>query len=476
MKYFFLNFFIFGLASLALAEDPRDAEIFGDSANSSLESTPQDAKYKPSDATSVPSLLLETLQVGGRLELRTTLGHQESEKFAKSSVSQLRQADLYFDSRPHPDLRTFLRLRWREQIGAGLTGGTAGTVPVASPSTSSPQPSPDSSSTTTTTRQSPASKLSQNIDELWFKWDQDERLFWTIGKQHLKWGSGRFWNPTDFTAVEVRDPIEAFDRRLGQNLIKLHIPVEKQAFNFYGVAQFDEATQLDQLRAGLRAELAFLGSGEAALTVYSESGGGQRLGVDVSSALGPIDVYIEGAQIRQKQHLVYEGELKETGEQLPIARTRFDHVSRQIVGGITRQWQYSSSDSLTLGIESFYNELGYEDRKLELYAMLRGGARPLYAGRRYAAAFLLLPAPFAWNDTTLRLSTLKNGTDGTRLTSAVVSWNLLRQANVEVFANRCDGDYGEFCLRVPEVYRVFAPNLPIRRTLLSVGAGISMAF
>lgn len=461
-------------AFVAYAEDPRDAEIFGESVSSEAAGSDNSPVSKPDSLSVQESKLIENLQIGGRLELRTSFARREDETVAKSAVSQLRQADLYFDSRPLPNLRTFLRARWREQTGAGLTGGTAGTVPIATPETPTPGNGPGGRGSATASTSN--NGVRQDIDELWVKWDQDDRVFWTVGKQHLKWGSARFWNPTDFTAVEVRDPIEVFDRRLGQNLIKLHVPSEKQAFNFYAVGQFDEAEQLDGVRGGLRAEIAFFGQGELAVTAYGKPGGAHRLGLDVSSALGPFDVYVEGAQMRHEMQTTYEGEIDESGQQLPTAKEQRAEVLSQVVGGIARQWQYNSTDSLTIGIESFYNELGYSDRKLQLYAMLRGGARPLYAARRYAAMYLLLPTPFSLNNTTLRLSSLKNGTDGTRLTNITATWSLFKQANVEVFANRCDGDYGEFCLRVPEVYRSLAPNLPVSRTLLSVGAGISTAF
>jgi hypothetical protein len=35
------------------------------------------------------------------------------------------------------------------------------------------------------------------LDQMWIRFDILETVFVTAGKQHVRWGTGRFWQPTD---------------------------------------------------------------------------------------------------------------------------------------------------------------------------------------------------------------------------------------------------------------------------------------
>ena len=45
------------------------------------------------------------------------------------------------------------------------------------------------------------------LDQLWVNFDLARTVFVTAGRQHVKWGVGRFWNPTDFLHRAPRDPL-----------------------------------------------------------------------------------------------------------------------------------------------------------------------------------------------------------------------------------------------------------------------------
>ena len=60
------------------------------------------------------------------------------------------------------------------------------------------------------------------LDQAWLRFDLGRTLFITAGKQHVKWGTSRFWNPTDFLQRK-RNPLEPFDVRTGVNMVKLPI-------------------------------------------------------------------------------------------------------------------------------------------------------------------------------------------------------------------------------------------------------------
>ena len=274
---------VLGTAPLQ-AQDQRDEDIFGEQA-------PADVKgdTKADASKNRTQTLVDTLSIGGRLEVRSSTGQEEQQKLPDASFSQLKTADIYFDARPNRDMRVFLRQRFEE------TTPSAGTNNAGATAASGAGISTNSCS----------SCVESKIDELWFKWDLDDAVFFTFGKQHLKWGSSRFWNPSDFTARETRDPFALFDRRLGAEMLKIHIPQEKQGHNYYAIFQFDDMERNSDLKVALRGEFSVGGSAELAVTAQTGSRQPQRIGLDLSSALGPFDGNIEAAATHRVNRQFY---------------------------------------------------------------------------------------------------------------------------------------------------------------------------
>ncbi|WP_141735202.1 hypothetical protein [Oligoflexus tunisiensis] len=454
MKKLVLLLAAVGASGLARAQDSRDEDIFGEEAKPTQ---PKPALEQQAKA------LMDTMQIGGRLEILSTSSQVENQRFQEGPFVPTKTADIYFDTRPSEELRVFLRTRLTEQESLVVNASGA------------------------TSRET---TLRQDIDELWFKWDLARTVFITYGKQHLKWGSGQIWNPTDFTAREVRDPFALFDRRLGQNLLKFHMPNEKLGFNYYAVVQFDDAERNDDIGLALRGEFAFLGSGELALTVQSKRNTPQRFGVDVSSALGPIDVNMEAAFSKRHQRTFFQdGVLEDQQIVLPSPYQDEDKTFKQLVGGIRYAINYNGEDAVYFGTEYFYNELGYEDRFAELYSLFVGQSQNLYAGRRYVSGYVRLPNPGTWNETSFYLTGLGNLSDKTSIGRLTGTWLVANYATLEAYVQRCFGEYGELCLKIPENLKAFGqtqgldPDLqaalavmPTERTFLTAGVGLSINF
>src|SRR4051812_1495143 len=172
---------LMGFSSLAKAQDSRDEDIFGEKAKPTTPERAEDKEKKaeepsPSSWEHQLKSLADSLQIGGRLEIRSTSTQAENEAFQKGPMVPSKTADVFFDSRPNDQLRVFLRTRIAEndiEVPTEIPGDDERKTVVQSA-----------------------------IDELWFKWDVDRTVFFTYGKQHVKWGSGHIWNPTDFTARE----------------------------------------------------------------------------------------------------------------------------------------------------------------------------------------------------------------------------------------------------------------------------------
>lgn len=455
------------LPELVQAQDQRDEDIFGEGAKPTQAPAEEkkDAGATPSHALDRQAkALMDTMQIGGRLEVRATSSQAENQRFQEGSFTPSKTADIYFDTRPGEDIRVFLRTRLSEL------------------ETLTPDP--------VTGELKRGTDLQQDIDELWFKWDLARSVFITYGKQHLKWGSGQIWNPTDFTAREVRDPFDLFDRRLGQNLLKIHIPNEKMGFNYYAVVQFDDAERNEDLGLALRGEFAFLGTGELALTAQARSNAPQRLGVDVSSALGPIDVNVEAAFTkRQKRTFFRDGILEDEVIVLPTPYQDEDKTFKQVASGVRYAVKYSDDDSVYFGAEYFYNELGYEERFPELYSLFLRQSQNLYAGRRYVSGYVRLPNPGDWNKTSFYLTGLGNLSDKTSIARLTGTWLVANYATFEAWAQRCFGEYGELCLKIPENLKEYGTTaglppelqsalalMPTEKTFFTAGVGLSINF
>jgi hypothetical protein len=454
------------LPELVHAQDQRDEDIFGEGAKPSQPQS-EEGKEATSPASSLErqaKALMDTMQIGGRLELRSSSSQAENQLFQEGSFASSKTADIYFDTRPSEEIRVFLRTRLSEQ------------------ETLIPNTSTGENTRVTTLR--------QDIDELWFKWDLARSVFITYGKQHLKWGSGQIWNPTDFTARETKDPFDLFDRRLGQNLLKIHVPNEKMGFNYYAVVQFDDAERNEDLGLALRGEFAFLGTGELALTAQARSNAPQRLGVDVSSALGPIDVNVEAAFTkRQKRTFFRDGVLEDELIVLPTPYQDEDKTFKQVASGVRYAVKYSADDSVYFGAEYFYNELGYEERFPELYSFVLRESPYLYSGRRYVSGYVRLPNPGDWNKTSFFLTGLGNLSDKTSIGRLTGTWLVANYATFEAWAQRCFGEYGELCFKIPENLKEYGATaglpqdlqdvlalLPTEKTFFTAGVGLSINF
>ena len=293
----------------------------------------------------------------------------------------------------------------------------------------------------------------------------------------MKWGVGRFWNPTDFLHAVRRDPLAVFDPRTGTAMVKVHVPWERRGWNFYGMAILEplstsaatgafapgdvpgaqaqadsNAQRVGGIGGAARAELV-LGPSELGLGAVLQRGHRPRFAVDASAGFLDFDVYGEAA-------------LK-TGSELPLYRPRpgvpaqADPTARfekyepsgltpQVTGGMRWQHKYSDEDSIELGAEYFWNEVGYEDPAIYPWLIANAAFSPFYLGRHYAGVYAYLPNPGSWNQTTFILTTLANLSDRSLVTRLDYSVLLLTYLRFEAYGQVHYGQpAGEFRLAIP---------------------------
>ncbi|MBM4395168.1 MAG: hypothetical protein FJ087_05715 [Deltaproteobacteria bacterium] len=428
------------LPSLAFAQepDPRDEEMFGGGEERTRAGTDTDRRGKerqqstaspidePVRSQGLISDLLakadDPLAIGGRLSLRFQYTRADEHAANGNLLASPSVMYLFLDARPNDRVRAFARGRltydFTLQDGKDASG-------------------------------LPAEALGTSLDQLWLKADVAKAAYLTIGRQPIRWGSGRFWNPTDFLNRSRRDPLAIFDERIGPTLVKLHFPVESLGWNLYAIASLDDAKHPEDVGAAGRAEFLF-GPVETSVSAAWRKDNPLRLGLDVSAGVWLLDFRAEAAVAYDDSTPYWTGAFDPAAGALPTARIRDRRWSPQATGAIEAQVAVSDQDQLILGAEYFFNDAGYADASLYDWLLLRsatgapGGFTPFHLGRHYVAAYAYLPYPGNWDDTTFTLSGIGNLSDRTGILRLDWQVRVLTYLDVAVFGAVHLGDRGEF--------------------------------
>ncbi|WP_257454081.1 hypothetical protein [Archangium lipolyticum] len=478
------------------AEEPRPDEsaLFGDSPASAPAATQQpEAAQTPTgdaeqdrdaqalngpaatNAFETEEAVEDPLKIGGRFYLRAFTQGNEGVSFGNTSFSAPMLVDGYLDARPTDRLRGFVlgRLTFdparREGSGSLIPTGTS-----TSNITAAPQ---------------------MLLDQAWLRFDVGRKLFITAGKQHVKWGTSRFWNPTDFLSPQRRDPLALLDTRTGATMLKVHVPWEDKGWNFYAIGLLDNAgpaNTLGRIGGAARAEVV-LGQTELGLDAVLQRGRKPRVGFDFSSALGPIDIYgelalkkgsdtpmyrvPEGVSLGDLLAQVQSGGVPPDLASLPIEAYYPDGYTPQVSGGATWTFAYSENDTATVGVEYFYNSTGYPTSLAYPYLIFQGQFQPFYLGQHYASVYALLAGPGSWDDTNFILSNLGNLSDRSFTTRLDVTHRALRYLSVEAFVAVNYGQKGgefRFALDLPatRLGQQVMPPIVVAPPTVQAGVGL----
>lgn len=282
------------------------------------------------------------------------------------------------------------------------------------------------------------------LDQLWLRFDVLRVAFITVGQQHIKWGSNRFWNPTDFLNPVLLDPLAVFDVRTGVTMLKVHVPWEAKGWNFYAFGlldNYDRASNLGRVGGAVRAEIVF-GTAEVALSAVASPGFNPRFGADLSAGFGAIDFTVEAAVRDAGDEMRYRPAANPdptAGQAGLFERYSASGIAPQVTLGFSRSILYSDQDSFAIGAEYFYNSLGYKGPADYVALLINGAFRPFYVGEHYAAVYLFVPNPGSWNDTTFVLSTLANLSDVSLVSRLDVLVTVLTHLRFEAYVA---GHYG----------------------------------
>lgn len=411
----------------------------------------------------------DPLSIGGQIYVRSQIRLYEDTDIGDSVFSLPSLVDVYLDARPNDRVRGYVlgRLTYDPT--------TVGSRPQL-PATDAVSSSTTSLSTIYRAPTGPRVLL----DQLWLRFDVAHHVFVTAGKQHVRWGIGHVWSPTDYLHLTPRNPLELFDARTGTTMVKVHVPIESKAWNFYayGVAEGPEGVPtIDRLGAAARAELVFEQT-EIGLGAFAQRGGTPKFALDVSTGIGDFDVFTEVAlrnrgdvdRVRyEPEAMIPPPEAKppwQTDEEYRAAiasdyaearypRYRNPGYRPQVVAGISYSFKYADNDVFTLSAEYFYNPLGYQNDAnypgllVPRSVPLQSPATYFYLGQQYLALVATMPSPFKLDLHSFTLSTLGNFSDRSFVTQLTYTYTLLTHLRLEAFVAAHYGrPTGEFRLRL----------------------------
>jgi len=413
----------------------------------------------------------DPLRIGGQLYLRAQTTGAQGQSPSDWSFSSPSLLDVYLDARPNDRVRGFVlgRMVFDPTLPASASSSE-------SIQTASAQGSTSGSQSLSSLFQQATRGPTATLDQLWLNFDVAHTVFVTAGKQHVRWGTGHFWAPTDFLHLRPRNPLDVFDARTGTTMLKLHLPIESRAWNFYGYALTESNTStptLGSIAAAGRAEFVF-GPSELGLGVVAQHNHKAKLAADLSFGLGDFDFYGEAGlrsggeidRVSYDSNAVAPTPGTPPSWQAPddAARAALEQVvdayypvyrsngyKAQIVGGASYARKYNDNDTFTVGGEYFYNGLGYASPAaypglvLPHSTDLNDSANFFYLGRHYAALYISFPAPYSFDNHTFTLSTLGNLSDRSFITRFDYSLIALTHLRFEAFVSaRYGNENGEF--------------------------------
>jgi len=491
------------------AESAREDDMFGepeDTVTSVVAEAPasRDEATLSSQTSSsdIYQKLMEAedpLAIGGQVFLRSNYSIVDEGDPEDFSLSMPNLVDLYLDARPGDRVRFFTRGRL------------------------SYDPTVDESAVSAfgTTQDQTTVKL----DQLWLKFDVERFAYVTVGKQRIKWGTGRFWNPTDFLNSETLDPlsVSVFDERLGVSLLKVHVPVESLAANFYAIATLDDAKSPSDVGGALRGEFV-IGTSEITTSVAVRKNNPLRLGADFNGAVGPIDLKVEAVLKHGVKTPFYRGAYNTSplgidefdlngvavadipaaieaqlpgvlAARQPESYSLEDDWIPQVVAGVEYSVNYTEDDAIYIGAEYFFNDAGYDNADLYPVLIQSGAFTPFYTGRHYAGAYASLPAPGNWDDTSFTVSGFGNLSDRSFISRLDYSYKFATYLTFNAYAQGHFGAQGEFnygysqgplidpalVQMIPEDQRASLPaavtdGVKVVGPLMDVGVGLRTSF
>jgi len=459
-------------APMAAAERPGEDDMFGAPAAATASPTPEPASTTrgddaaelahseaSKDAFASGTTVDNPLQMGGLYFQQAIASPLEGYNAGSSALTAPLLFDAFMDARPTERLRGFVQARLTYDPAASPTGAynlptAAGLKAQAAGLTPTPQPNPQVA-----------------LDQAWLKFDVGQKVFVTAGRQHVKWGVGHYWNPTDFLTLQKLDPQQLIDTRLGTDMLRLSLPLPGNAA-VTAIGLVDGANgQLGGAAGAARVEMNFGSHAEVGLDAITQAGTLPKYGADVSFPVGPIDAYAEAALFTGNGYSVPALNGTVTAGQALTAVAGADTYGGPLLQAVAGgAYDFAWRD----------NALGSQNGNAYPLMIFEGDYQPYYMGRNYVAGYLSAEGPDEGKHSSYNLSTICNLTDGSLQTRLDLQWALDTYLTFGAFGAAHYGTRGgefNFAVDTPTIYYDGQPvAYHIGRTVADMGLSLRLGF
>ena len=251
------------------------------------------------------------------------------------------------------------------------------------------------------------------LNEMFFDFNLENKVYVRLGKQNLAWGRGYFFNPSDLINIGDKTIDDLTGSRTGNYGIKIHVP-QGITKNYYAYIKAEDKENVEDLDLALKYEFLFkkteysigaISLGEDNSVVFSldfasSLGGAQTFGEVAIQDGEKVEFYQDGINIGLGNKIVLQGSVG-------YSKT-FDKVGKD-----------EENKSIMLIQEFYYNGAGYSKQEKESYLKYN----PYTDGKFYLANFLTFNK-FINKDTTLGLNLLSGFSDSAHQINGSYSYKL----------------------------------------------------
>lgn len=314
------------------------------------------------------------------------------------------------------------------------------------------------------------------VDELFLDFSLNYILFFRIGKQDIKWGSGYRWSPTDFLNDERIDPLDPDEVFNPDGITGFSLTVPLDRFNVLLFIGNEDIKNILDTSITLRVEFAYDFFEISATAHYQKnirslfgfdvSAGGEFLyGTwnfwdEISFSMGSNRTFVDyDPTATDNKYYTYKTDLK-----TPYFKNVFGfNYNTGLLPEII-------CASLTFNFEYFYNGDGYIDPDMYAYALIlqsQTGERlyePFQMGRHYLTFSLMLSNIFSlpdeYSDFNFRTNLMINASDGSSILSFNISYSGIEDISISIFTDIYFAKEGtEFFFNNSMVQQMFLMNL-----------------
>jgi len=232
----------------------------------------------------------DVVQIGGTLSSEIDYNEISNIPIANTTLSNPNILMMYVDTKLINNSRIFGRIRTFYDP-TGLSGGSPSSLSLINPYG---------------TGNGTSDNLQIELQELKISADINEEVFFTIGRQKVKYGAAKFFNPTDFLNSQQYNFFLPSDERTGVDMLKANVP--SGISNFTAALLPGNPTSSEKAGGYFREEMAYnnleniLGNGAISLSCFLPKNNPVEAGFDISQALiGDFDGYFECALTKNQQ-------------------------------------------------------------------------------------------------------------------------------------------------------------------------------